>query len=315
MSDLIVVETLKAEEVFAPEKPSIKALISDVTERAEKFKGDVSTESGRKEIASFAYKIARSKTALDGLGKDYVAKIKAETKIIDDLRKEMRDTFDALKNKVRAPLDEYEEAERRREEAIKETIRDLTNLSQATMTEIDRLEDGLRVAKETVIGEEFGALKDMALDAKEKAVAYLTNRIAEMKQAEADRAELEALRAEREAREAEDRRKAAELAAKERVEQIRKEEAEKARAMAQQAAAAERERIENELRRERERMEAEALKIEQEEERRAANKSHRTKVNRTALADLMKAGLSEDDGKLVIESVAKGQISNITIQY
>ena len=69
--------------------------------------------SGRDEIKSLAYKIARSKTTLDNIGKEHVAEIKAKAKAIDNLRAEMRDDLDALKHEIRAPLDEWEAEQER----------------------------------------------------------------------------------------------------------------------------------------------------------------------------------------------------------
>ena len=56
-----------------------------------------------------AYKVAQTKTYLDGLGKDLVAELKEIPKLIDANRKTVRDRLDELKAKARQPLTDYEE--------------------------------------------------------------------------------------------------------------------------------------------------------------------------------------------------------------
>lgn len=48
--------------------------------------------------------------------------------------------------------------------------------------------------------------------------------------------------------------------------------------------------------------------------KKAANKKHRTAVNRDALEGLEKLGFLEDDCKKIIIAIAKEQIRNITIK-
>jgi colicin import membrane protein len=80
---------------------------------------------------------------------------------------------------------------------------------------------------------------------------------------------------------------------------------EKAKSDLEAAIQAERERLAA-----KERMETEELA------RREADQKHRGSINRTALSDLMTvANLTEEQGKAVIEAIAKGLISNIKINY
>ncbi|WP_372857583.1 hypothetical protein [Pseudoalteromonas sp.] len=64
-----------------------------------------------------------------------------------------------------------------------------------------------------------------------------------------------------------------------------------------------------------------ALQAAQEQEKinaenaRLADTEHKAKVNRKALADLMELGLTEDDAKSVIVSIARKLISHVTINY
>ncbi len=65
---------------------------------------DMTTKKGREATASLAFKVRKSKAALDALGKQLVDELKDVPKRIDAERKRMRDTLDALAEEVRAPL-------------------------------------------------------------------------------------------------------------------------------------------------------------------------------------------------------------------
>lgn len=91
---------------------------------------DVSTPAGRDIIRSTAYKVARSKTALDDLGAGLVAEQKRTAKAVDESRRAMRDKLDALKDEVRKPLTDFERAEEERvaehEKVLREIVDHLT---------------------------------------------------------------------------------------------------------------------------------------------------------------------------------------------
>jgi hypothetical protein len=76
----------------------------------------VETAKSRKAIASMAYKVSQSKTILDNAGKDLVSEAKAKIKKIDMARKYSRDFLDSLRDEVRKPLTDWEEAEKEKEE-------------------------------------------------------------------------------------------------------------------------------------------------------------------------------------------------------
>lgn len=75
---------------------------------------DISTERGRKAIASLARKVASSKVRLDDFGKELVVEVKAQIGAIDAERKRMRDELDKLRDETRQPLTEWENKETER---------------------------------------------------------------------------------------------------------------------------------------------------------------------------------------------------------
>jgi hypothetical protein len=75
---------------------------------------DISTPAGQAIIRSTAYKVARAKADLDELGKTLVEDQKKTAAAVDKSRREMRARLDAVKEEIRRPLTEFEEAEERR---------------------------------------------------------------------------------------------------------------------------------------------------------------------------------------------------------
>ncbi len=111
-TELLVVEQLNPVALFTGQ--AMDPLIGQIKARVEQHVPDVSTAKGRHEIASLAYKVARSKTVLDDLGKQLVAEMRERCKKVDDVRRDMRDRLDALRDQARLPLDNYEKAEEAR---------------------------------------------------------------------------------------------------------------------------------------------------------------------------------------------------------
>lgn len=113
----IVIEPKNALAVFT-QPDHIESILQQVEKEVNSFVPDVSTKKGRDAIASLGLKVAKTKTYLDGLGKDLVTEYKEVPKKIDASRKTVRDRLDALKEKVLLPKLEFEaEQERLKQEA------------------------------------------------------------------------------------------------------------------------------------------------------------------------------------------------------
>jgi len=119
---LIVVEKLDVAVVFSD--GGMDKLLKEVESKAMAHVPDLSTDQGRKDIASMAHKVARSKTLLDDLGKEAVADWTAKTKRVNGIRKTARDFLDGLKDRVRKPLTDWdvEQAKIKAEEDEKERL-------------------------------------------------------------------------------------------------------------------------------------------------------------------------------------------------
>lgn len=264
--------------VFAP--GGVEDILRQIREKVANVTKDISTPAGRAEIKSAAYNVARSKTALDEMGKELVAELKAKTGAIDAERKKIRDELDALKDEVRRPLTEWEEAEKSRVAAHEEAIEELRTLALMDTTNANVSDIDAQIAKlETFRAREWEEFKTRFEGHYEYVSETLSGFRTAIVKREEERAEFERLRKEEEARKQREReeqiareaaekarREAEEAAAKAAKEQAAKEEAERRRIQEEAEA---RERAERLAREKAEKEAAEKLAAEQRERERA----------------------------------------------
>ncbi|WP_459018033.1 hypothetical protein [Stenotrophomonas sp. PSU_St142] len=308
---LIPLESVNAVEVFTG--GGLDDLLARIRAEAVTLVPNVKTVAGRKEIASIAYKVSRSKTAIDDAGKALVADLKKQTGDIDSARKKARDTLDALRDEVRKPLTDWEaEQERIERERVEAEERARAAAEEARLAELARKEEEIRAREEAVRAAEEAERQRVAA---EQAERERVEREARLQAEAAENAKREAAaaveRAEREAREATER--AARDAAE--AEQRAKDAAERAeREKAEAVAAAERRAQEEAERAERERQ-AQADAQRKADEARAADVEHRRSINRAAMAALIAQGISEDDAATVITAIVQGKVPAVAIRY
>jgi len=166
MADLIPIQNPDLPTLFAP--GGLDKILEKVEQDAISLVPDTSTEKGRKEIASRAHRVARSKTYLDGLGKDLVSELRDRVASVDRVRKAMRERLDDLKAKVRRPLDEWESDEKARKAAIERRISSILEPLTGSADEIDA---ELRELEAFVIDDSFHEFKDRAQLALDAAIA------------------------------------------------------------------------------------------------------------------------------------------------
>ncbi|WP_272688519.1 MULTISPECIES: cell envelope biogenesis protein TolA [Providencia] len=329
-NELVVIEKSTALEVFKS-SDSVEDIIRKVEQEVNSFIPDVSTAKGRKQIASLAYKVAQSKTYLDGLGKDLVAELKEIPKLIDANRRTVRERFDTLRDKVRQPLTEWE-AEQERIEAEKKMLawhEEALEMNAAFDKALaERIESDHEIA--LLMNEKFD--RDLA-EAKAEAERQRIAHEEELKKQAAEQARLEseqkaqqqieaAAQREREAKEAAERAEREKQEAIQRAEQAAKEAKEKAEQEAKEAQErAEREKqaaIEAERKKQAD-IEAARLAEEerkrQEDAKRQADKKHQKEINNQAMQDLIDAGIPEECAESCIIAIAKNLVSNVKIHY
>ncbi|UPK82806.1 cell envelope biogenesis protein TolA [Proteus vulgaris] len=329
-NELVVIEKSTALEVFKS-SDSVEDIIRKVEQEVNSFIHDVSTAKGRKEIASLAYKVAQSKTYLDGLGKDLVAELKEIPKLIDANRRTVRERFDALRDKVRQPLTEWEaEQDRIKAEqqmlAWHEEALEMNAVFDKALAE--RIESDHEIA--LLMNEKFDRdLEEDKAEAERQRIAHeeeLKKQAVEQARLEAEQKAQQEIEAasqrEREAKEAQERAEREKQEAIQRAEQAVKEAKEKAERDAKEAQErAEREKqlaIEAERKKAQEAEQARLAEEErkrQEEAKRQADKEHQKTVNNKAMQDLIDAGIQEECAKNCIIAIAKNLVSNVKIHY
>lgn len=321
--------TIGADKLLAMVRAKVDAFKADLP--------DVGTASGRKQIASFAFKIAKSKTAIEEVGAELAKEAKELPKRIDANRKHIKDTLDAWRDEVRQPVTDWEKAEEARVNRIKVQLSEL----EATIADSDwttRSSECLRdrlgeIKRIEVIEEAFNEYQGAAAELKAKAIAVLTERVAAAEKREAEAAELARLRAEaeeraRKDREAEIAREAAEnakreaeakaeaerLAAQKREDDLKAAaaKAEQDRRDAEQRAAdaekAAKEKAEREAKAKADAEEADRMRREQD-------KAHKARINREAMAALIYGGIDEAIAKQVLTLIIKREVPHVHISY
>ncbi|MCP4127310.1 MAG: hypothetical protein GY753_09640 [Gammaproteobacteria bacterium] len=329
MSELIKLDDIKAPVLYGSDK-EVSAVIASLEESARSFVFDMTTAKGRKEVASVAARVASSKTYLDGLGKDFVAGIKAQAKEVDVRRKTIRDSLDSLKEEVRQPLTEFEEIEKGRIAEHESLLANLQTLILDAPLAADLKILSLMTSEgAAIMGRDFEEYTDGADRLYAKLTATLVARAEELQEAIKKDQELAELRKQAEER---DRQ-----AHEERIAREAAEEAEaKARVADEARLQAERDAVEAQKRelaaekqalidkqqaadlateRERQRIEAEQAAEKQAEEARAANREHRGKINRECVTQLIECGISKTGATEAVRAIAQGRINNITINY
>lgn len=292
--NIIPVETItNAVELFSG--PKLDELLAQIRAETATIVPDLTTKKGRDEIASTAYKVARSKAAIDEAGKELVSEWKAKSAGVDAARKKARDYLDALRDEVRKPLDDWQaEQERIEREKIDAERRAAAEAEAKRIAEIEERERVIR-EKEAAI-----AKAEAEAAAKVKAEQDVKDKAERDAKEAAERAERERLIAER-------AKAKAEREAAERIERAERE-AHEATARAEAKAKADAEAAE--------RAKAEAARIQQAEEaKRAANVKHRKTVNNAALDAFAANGITEEVAKSVIALIAQGKIPHVTINY
>ena len=336
---------------FAPDNPL--AVLSDAKQfdellgkiRAEvaAHKPDLTTAKGRAAIKSLAYKVTRTKTALDDAGKELNAAKRAEIDAVDAVRRDVRAKLDALAEEARKTLDEWEAAEEARVFAV-QSVLVLVDSSTSypdtyTADEIHARIEGLEQVE--FDADTFADHLEIAINRKSSALETLRAAHTRAVKAEADAAELAKLRAaeaERAARaEADAAAEAERVAAKQREEQAAA--AAKAaedkrladiKAAEDMAAEDARQQVAREAQDKIDAANAEAARLQRdaderaETERRAkadqaardADTAHQSKVMRAAKEAIMEHGdVAEPVAKKIVLMIKAGLIPAITLRF
>lgn len=163
---------------------------------------DTSTVKGRGEIRAQAFKVTRTKTAIDDAGKKLNEEAREKINAVDASRRKIREELDALADQVRKPLTEWEDAEKKRadeETAQRLLLNDIVSIPRDASAQY--IADTIGDLRSFVIDPDiFRDATNEVVNIKQAAIASLEVMHATAIKAEADAAELARLRAEAESR-------------------------------------------------------------------------------------------------------------------
>ena len=348
-TELALIEPKDALQVFSTPK-GLDAVIDKIEAEVKTIDRDISTEKGRDNIRSIAFKLAKSKNALDKMGKDLTEEQRAIVTAVNAERSRAWDRMEALQAEIRKPLTDWENAEKDRVAAHEAGIAQIEAL--ATFDVVPTTEQiESRLAEFTALPDrdwqEFsGRYKDVHAKTNER----LQDCITVARQDDANRAELARLQAEEHARLQKEREDKIASDAKAEAERVAKEQADalaaKVKADTEAAAKREQDAIEAVKKAEAdkiamaakaesdrlaalEKAEADKKKAEQaildklaaekaaEDKLKAAREAdieHKKKINNEALVALS-VYLESDQAKQIVTAIAKGEIPHIKITY
>jgi colicin import membrane protein len=282
-----VVDQTNALAVFTV-KGALSPILDKIALEVRALAPDVSSATGRRDIASLAYKIAQSKTYLDGIGKDLVAEMKDLPRQIDASRKLAREYLDMLRDEIRAPLAIYEA-----EQAALEAVRVAVLEAEALKVQIEVDHDVALLMNDVI-----------DLSAAQQAAAREQERIDYEARVQRDAEVFARQVAEREVLNARLAQQRAEDAAEQAIVRAANAEREAGIKLSKLAAI--------------ERLKNEALDnaTRARDAERMQDRDNRVTINRLALADLMQIeGVQIEVAKAIIKAIAAQSISHITINY
>lgn len=324
MNQLAIIEKMSATDIYGSN--NIDNVLNAIASEAKAQAFDISTENGRDEVRSFAFKIARSKTFIDDCGKKLGEEASLKLNAINAERKKSRDFLDLLKEEVRKPLTDWEQAEKNRVDGHEQALKELGQtasfvaFNHSTMT-TEKIESFLAKANATSIRnwQEFKSRADVEL---KLAIERITRGLEEARARDAQKAELERLRAAEAQRMQKDREEAL---ARETAEREKKVAEEKIAAVQREKDAAEDRAIVAAATAKKEKEQAiefERKKIADEKKaeadavaKREANQKHKTRINGEILTGLRDCGLSSEEAIEVVAAIARGTVPHLKIIY
>lgn len=168
------------------------ALFARIRAEMDAFKPDLSTAAGRAAVKSFAFKITKTKTAVEGARKDKTEAWRKQTDEVNASGRVIKARLEQMEDEARKPLTDWEEAEKARVEKV-------ANWFEAAERAVVILNDDTSEAvaerlatfeSATLDADTFGDSLDRAEATRQQTVEALHAAHARLVQEEADRAEL-----------------------------------------------------------------------------------------------------------------------------
>jgi colicin import membrane protein len=329
MSIFKKVESLVPSTIFS--QGGIQPILDAIEKEVSQEVPDTSTDKGRKAIASNAAKVSKSKTLLDKMGKELTDKLNLAIKPINAERKLARDTLDALRDKTRQPLNQYEADEQaaavakyQKAEAEKLAIQiesdhefglmlnekvdrdaaDLKAKEEAERLELEAKElKELEARNEQIAKDAAEAERARSAQAIKDAEQRLIDQAVESKRLQIEAAatiESNRLKAERQVLQQQEDAKALKLQGiQDAMDAVAQAKVDQQKAIDDQKA----------------KYEAKKVAEKAEADKRQADEDHCRKFNLEAVKCLRHGGLSEENSILAVRLIAAKRVTNIVINY
>ena len=327
---------INLQKLFTPE--GMDSIIAEIQKEISDFSADITTKEGRAKIISMAAKVAKCKSPI----KNLATELKEESrKLIDGVNSQWNryeKAMDTLRDEIRKPVDEIEEAEAKILAERKERIEQIKNHGMLYNSTLHDIKIAIENVGKILDFDNWGEFQFAAENAAKEVLETLENLYAQKEEQIKRDQELEQLRAEAAERARKDREAAIAAEAAEQAKinaELRAKEAE--RLAIEQSEKAELARIaaEKKAKEDAEKAAADAVKKEQErvaEEKRladlaaeklAADKEHVAKINREAAAGfetilnaIEKEGAEfEAIDKKIVAAIARGEVQHVKINY
>ena len=277
--ELMVVDAQNAVQIFTG--GGMAAILDGIEAKVRAIPLDPSTATGREEIRSVAYRVAKTKVALDAEGKKLTEGWRTATAKVNEERKRATERLESLADEVRKPLTDFENKEKIRVAAHEEALSDITGLHAMVAATPDaglvQLETWSVDLRNSNVDREWEEFMVRATAARAAADKYIMERLDVRKKWEVEQEELARFRKEE-----------AERLQRERDERLKAEAAEKARLEAErkakEAADAEAKRVIEAANTERDRVQAETRRVEAENERLRLEAAAKAKAEQDRLA-------------------------------
>lgn len=212
-NELVVLGKRNPLEIFT--ETEMDKLLNEIRKQVEGVEIDLTTDKGRKAAASLAYKVSRSKTALVEMGENLTEDWREKTKAVKDVVSTMKQDLDDLRDEVRQPLTDWEDAEKARIAKHKENLDDMRERGEAAANPpshpiaakdytVDALKNALTSLEAIAIDDSWEEFEGKAQDVKSIAIDRFNIAIQKREIYDKEQAELKRLREAEKKRQEED---------------------------------------------------------------------------------------------------------------
>jgi len=266
--------------------------LSEYKDRYEGIIYDLTVPEQDKQARSDKLAIGKVIAKLDGVHKDIKAPLKERVDLLDGERKRIKDQLLTLQDGIKSQISDHEAALKAVQDDLlrrASEFRDLAEFQIAPTSSV--VQDRITAIKSRIIDDSYGEFEALAALNKDKSLQLLEPMLLGLQAQEKAAIDAEA-----------ERVAAGEKARTEREEKIAEEATERAKVAATEAA-------------EKAQRDKEAAEH-AETEKRMANRAHKVKINRAAMAALIEhAKISESQAKAVVIAIAENKVPAFWIKY